>query len=86
MSLWYLAVLPYLLVALFAWAMCTSEERRMGGANVLRRGLSLLACIAWPATLVIMILAVRLQAPRPLQDGFDDSADLHGGLGQWREA
>jgi hypothetical protein len=88
MVLWSAAILSYLLVAGFAWAMCGSEQRRMGGVSMMRRGASFLACLAWPATLIVMIIAVRLQASSDLLDIEDDASDPQAapGLGQWREA
>ncbi|KMK63838.1 hypothetical protein [Puniceibacterium sp. IMCC21224] len=52
----------YLVVAIFAVCMTYCEQKRAGNRSFLFDLLGYLACVVWPATLTVLLVAVRRQA------------------------
>lgn len=86
MNFWYIALLPYLLVASFACVMCASEQRRTAGPtvrpNALHRSASLRPLACHPG---VMLVTMLFQAAQPLQDN-TFYVQHTSGFGAWREA
>ncbi|WP_146592181.1 hypothetical protein [Puniceibacterium confluentis] len=58
-----LLIALYICVAVFALGMTRAERKRSGNTSVVLAGASLAACVAWPVTVLVMIVAIQRQRP-----------------------
>ncbi len=58
MDLQQILIVLYTLIAIGALAMTRAEARAKGGVGLVQGAVGLLACAAWPLTMLVMMLAI----------------------------